>query len=86
MIQLLIDRFESALDVTEVHYPATGLICFATDDQAHVEGVSVQASALVALGNIGQTMGRLEVKFLVDFHVSYLAVGALFGGREALNN
>ena len=69
VIQPIIDGLEGALDVAEVHDPASGFHGIAADYEAHMEGVSVQSGTLVSLGNIGQAMGCLEVKFLVDFHV-----------------
>ena len=74
MIQLLVKGLEGCLQVREVHHPTGGLRCIAGNAQADLEGVTVQARAFMSCGNIGEAVGGLKVKFLVDFHVRKLAV------------
>ena len=74
MIQLLVKGLEGSLQVREVHHPTGGLRRIAGNGQADLEGVAVQARAFMPCGYVGETVGGLKVKFLVDFHVRKLAV------------
>ena len=84
VVQLVVDRFKAFLHLPKVHYPAAGLWCSAANRQSHVKRMSVQTGAFMPLGNIGQAMCRLEVKFLVDFHAVHRAVRASSGLDRAL--
>ena len=84
VIKLIVNGFEGGLDFAKVHYPAAGLWCIAAYRQSHMKRMSVQTGAFMPLGNIGQAMCRLEVKFLVDFHAVHRAVRASSGLDRAL--
>ena len=62
MIQRLVDRFESRFKLAEVHYPATVVTQGASHAYRDMVGVAVKASALVAVGNVGQAVGGFKGK------------------------
>jgi len=70
VIQLLEYRHDGLLQVGKIHYPAQLVVQRSADVDVHLVGVSVQAGALVPLRHVGQAVRRLNVKALVDFHVS----------------
>jgi hypothetical protein len=68
VVELIVDGFEAGLEIGKVHHPAGGLRRIACYRQAHVERVPVQPRAFVSGRHVGEAMGGLEVKFLVDLH------------------
>ena len=81
VIKLFIQRFEAGLQLGEIHNPASRFRSVSLGGQSYVKGMAVKARAFVPLGNIGEAVGCLEMKFLVDFHVYFAraeGVGAGF--------
>jgi hypothetical protein len=68
MIELLIKRLESALDIGEVGNPALWLNNRAPHMQLDPEGVPVQPPAFVPFREVRQPMRRFEGELLEDFH------------------
>jgi hypothetical protein len=56
------------LQFREVHNPTTVFSDFAFQADANMEGMTVQAGALMTLWHIGEAVGRLEMKFFVYLH------------------
>ena len=77
VVQLFEHGFECGLEFGKVHHPAGRLRRLAAHRQPDLERVAVQASALVFRRDVGQPVGGLEVKFLVDFHGCALVVGSI---------
>ena len=71
MIQLLIDRRKSLLDITKVDNPTTGIANRPFDMDRHHKRMAVQTRTFMPLRNIGKTMSRLDIKFFVNLHFYY---------------
>ena len=81
VVQTLVQRLEDRLDFREVTDPAGMRVEVATEVQRHLERVTVQAPALVAVRDVGQAVGGLEGKFFEDFHSVFSSVRYLAGGE-----
>ncbi len=68
MIQLIIEGGEVLLELGKVHNPATGIANIARQLDAHMKGVPMQTGTFVTLGDLRQAVGRLKMKFFVNFH------------------
>ena len=68
MIQAFVERLEDGLDLGEVANPAGLGVHFTLDIDRHPEGMTMQAPALVAGGDMRQAMGSLEDEFFEQFH------------------
>lgn len=69
VVELVVEGAEGGFEVGEIHDPSGGSADGAGDMDGHVEGVSVEAGALVVGGDVGEAVSRLEGEFLEDFHV-----------------
>ena len=71
VIELVVQGSERVLDLLEVHHPAG----FFPDGPVHVDldsvGVTMQASALVAVRDMGESVRRLESEFAEDFRLNH---------------
>ena len=79
VIQLVVDRFEAGLEVGKIHNPAGRFRRVAIYREAYLKRMAMQSCAFMPLGDIGEAMSGLEVKFLVDFHNCALAFLVLVG-------
>jgi len=68
VIEALVKRLEDCFYLGKVTYPPGVWIDIASQIDCYPERMPVQAAALVALGNVGETMGRLEGKLFENFH------------------
>src|SRR5690606_17996063 len=68
VVEALQDGLEHRLDIGEIHQPAAGFPGLPSDVQGHLEGVAMEAAALVARRYVGQEVGGFEAEFLEDFH------------------
>jgi hypothetical protein len=69
VVELVVERAESGVEVGEVADPAQGWVDFAADVDFDSEGMAVQARAFVPGGHVGQLVGRFESEFFEDFHL-----------------
>jgi hypothetical protein len=68
VIELFEIRAKGLSDIREIHDPATFLFHFSADMNLHTVRMPVKTPALVALRNIEETVGSLELKSLDDIH------------------
>ena len=68
VVELGVERLEGGLDLGEVHEPAELLVHLAAHVQRDLEGVPVQAGALVVRRDHGQPVRGLERELLEDLH------------------
>src|SRR5690606_20548417 len=68
VVELLIERLEDRLDLGEIANPAGIRIHFTFDIHRHLEGMTMQAPALVACGYVRQKVRGLEHKLFEQFH------------------
>src|SRR5690625_1979052 len=84
MIQLVVQRLKVPFDLGKVHQPTLVGIDGAAQPEPNAKAVTVEPSALVTGGNMGQAVGRLEAEVLVDFdsHDIPVAKGRWSPGRH----
>src|SRR5579885_1806655 len=75
VVQAVEYRLEGLLQVREVHDPAGPGIHRAGHVDPHLEGMAMQAGALVPLRHVRQSVGRLDVESLVDVHPGIIPWG-----------
>ena len=68
MVKLIYDRFNRGFNVSKVDDPTVWFYDGTADYHPHLVRVSVDASALMALGHVWQTMGSFEFEFFVNVH------------------
>ena len=81
MIQPLEHRGKGLADVGEIADPAELRIYRSFQMHLDLEGVPMQARALVTLRHMGQTMGGFDAEFLEDLHGGLDRDGQLAGER-----
>jgi hypothetical protein len=57
------------LELGKVHNPTTILANFTCQLDTHLKRMSVQAGTFVAIGDVGQAVGSLEMKLFINFHM-----------------
>ncbi|KPW94219.1 hypothetical protein ALO79_200353 [Pseudomonas syringae pv. castaneae] len=67
MVQALVERLEDRLDFREVTNPASVRVDLAAQVNRHLERVTVQAAAFVAVRYVGQAMGGFEGELFENF-------------------
>lgn len=70
MIELFVDRGESARDIGEIHHPTFALAKRSCNTNFDTKRMAMQARAFVPGREIRQPMGRFDVKDFEDFHDS----------------
>lgn len=80
MIDLIFNRPERRFDVREIDDPSQVIIYGAADMYLYTEGVSVQATALVSVGHMGQSMSCFYSECFEYFHVaSFIESQGIYG-------
>lgn len=68
VVEALIERLENRLDLRKVTDPAGMRVKVAAQVDSHLEGVTMQAPALMAFGDVRQAVGGLECELFENFH------------------
>lgn len=74
MVKHVVDGLESGGDVAEILHPAHVGIHRATHLDGDTKAMTVQATAFVSFGNVGQKMGGFECKGFADNHGANLEI------------
>ncbi len=85
VVQAVVDRLESGLDVAEIHDPAGLGAGFAADMQLDAKRMAVQARAFMPRGHVGKPVRGFEGKDFEDIHARHCKCAGPYGAHGTRN-